>query len=312
MSKKVRFFQVHSKSPPEAKATFATGHTQDIVSVLLPTFPFLPASVFVVTCATGTDEEVQVFSIKGAPLAKLRPGCGRNYRVAVNRDASLLAVAGWSAEAKMWGVNKTNTGEFTKLTKAMSLTGASVRGWACGAVVRLSRLRSAHRCISAACCIQRSVTDVSLSKDGFRTALSSDDGSWHVWDTGGACAMWANWSVGGDCVYRCDARCLHSAVDWVRREDPRKVCEGKIEVRAERNTGAHFCCRPSLGVGALMRLDALADPADAGLLQGKECRAIAMAQNGLVVCVGTETHIHFFDATNGQAIGSPIDLSTGV
>ena len=99
--RKVSFYQTHSKAAPEHKLTFNTHHTQDITSLCLPTFPYLPASMFVVTCASQTDQEVRVFSVKGKLLQQLKPSCGRHNRVAVNRDASLLAVAGSSTEARV-------------------------------------------------------------------------------------------------------------------------------------------------------------------------------------------------------------------
>jgi len=99
-SKEVLFYHVHSKKPPKMKARFATQHAHEIASLHLPTFPFLPASVFVITCPSG-DEDVKVFTIKGDLQARVHVSQGTNVRAAVSRDANMISVAGWSSEAKV-------------------------------------------------------------------------------------------------------------------------------------------------------------------------------------------------------------------
>eukprot|EP01116_Phalansterium_solitarium_P006066 TRINITY_DN18382_c0_g1_i1.p1 TRINITY_DN18382_c0_g1~~TRINITY_DN18382_c0_g1_i1.p1 ORF type:complete len:424 (-),score=81.58 TRINITY_DN18382_c0_g1_i1:7-1233(-) len=136
---------------------FPTNHKSPMRSVNIST-----NSKVILTCSEET--EATLWDIKGAELVTINTSQVRNNMAALSPDCTLLGIAAWTGDVKLWNVqyNK-ETGTFEKAVKVMNL--------------------GEHR---------STVYGLSFNSDSSRIATTSKDGTWKLWK------LDVRWNIGGD------------------------------------------------------------------------------------------------------------------
>eukprot|EP00611_Tribonema_gayanum_P003152 TRINITY_DN12457_c0_g1_i2.p1 TRINITY_DN12457_c0_g1~~TRINITY_DN12457_c0_g1_i2.p1 ORF type:complete len:438 (+),score=138.97 TRINITY_DN12457_c0_g1_i2:34-1314(+) len=136
---------------PTLMKEFETGHSNPIMEVMLLD---VEKWMVVVTCGAASDTIINLFSVKGEKLTHADTGHIKNNVACASADNRFIAVGCYLPEVTLLEVcRKKQTGEFDKLSRAMTLGG--------------------HK---------GQVVGVAINSTTTRAATVSLDGTWRVWD----------------------------------------------------------------------------------------------------------------------------------
>lgn len=142
--------EIKKGAKPAIVKEFDTKHSQPVLEVLLLD---VEKWMVIVTVGSGEDTIINFWNLKGELLSHVDTGHIRNNAVCASPDNRFVAVGCYMPEVSIFEVCRNKTGEFTKATKAMTLSG--------------------HK---------GQVMGVSISSDSTHACTLATDGTFRIWD----------------------------------------------------------------------------------------------------------------------------------
>ncbi|CAM9124805.1 unnamed protein product [Sphacelaria rigidula] len=138
---------------PEMMKRFNSGHLEPVTKILL--FD-VDKWMVVATCACGSAETaIRFMNPKGECLATLDTNQITNYSMVASPDNRFVAIGAGMPEVKILEVMRNRQGDFTSVSRAMTLSGGHTKA----------------------------VHGVAFNHSSTRVATASVDGAWTMWDT---------------------------------------------------------------------------------------------------------------------------------